>query len=336
MKYPWTPVLNIAIGLCLTIHPGQAAEQLDKANAIHYRILSMEMPFNVEYSSRVKQYINSYVFSGKRETERMLGRSQMFFPMFEHYLKVYGLPDELKYIPLLESRLKPEAESEAGAAGLWQFIPETARQYRLTVNEYLDERKDPYKSTEAAMLMLSALYTEFQDWSLVLAAYNCGPGRVKRAIRLTGCDDSFWDIQHLLPQQTQSYVPAMIATIYVAKDYTWHELKPKAYSFYQKPYRVFKIYRSIDLEAIAHHCGMPSAELNVLNPGYLQSFIPASKKGHYLILPEDALPEFQQYVIKKSRAQTHRYAVAVLDSHSRPLPLQGLENYLLEQDKSKI
>lgn len=336
MKNPWTPVFHIAIGLCMAISPGRAANQLDKTTAIPHRLLSMEMPFDVEYSSKVKQYIKSYVQGGKRETERMLGRSQMFFPMFEHYLKVYGLPEELKYIPLLESRLKPEAESEAGAAGLWQFIPETARQYRLTVNEVLDERKDPYKSTEAAMHMLSVLYAEFKDWSLVLAAYNCGSGRVQRAIRLTGCEDSFWDIQHLLPRQTQSYVPAMIATIYVAKDFSWHELQPKSYSYYQNPYRVFKIYRSIDLNAIAHQCGLSSHELHSLNPGYLQSSIPQSSTGHYLILPEEALPHFQQYIIKKSRAQKHSYAVAVLDSHSRPFPLQRLEHYLLAQNQSEI
>jgi len=158
---------------------------------IPHRVLSIEYPFDVEYNAVIRQHLDGYLRRGRRETKRMLSRTAMYFPIIEHYLAEYGLPDELKYIPLLESRMWAQAESPVGASGLWQFMPATARHYGLRINDYVDERKNPYRSTGAALRMLKDLHAEFGDWALALAANNCGPGRERRAIRYANCPD-FW------------------------------------------------------------------------------------------------------------------------------------------------
>ena len=291
---------------------------------IPLRLLQMPLSFTVEYNAEVRQQLTDYLRKGRRETERMLSRTALYFPIFDHYLKKYGLPNDLKYIPLLESRLRPTAESSVGAVGLWQFMPATARHYQLQIDEYVDERMNPYLATEAAVIMLSQLYQDFGDWSLVLAAYNCGPGRVRAAMRRTGCDN-FWDIQHLLPRQTQRYLPALIATIYVANHYGRHGLQPNSKKSNYLPFQVFKVQHALNLNDIARHCKISRARLSRLNPGFLQDYIPYSSQGRYLILPEEVLPDFQKYIIKESRRAKERYAIAVLNSNAPLLPPQAPE-----------
>ena len=317
--------LNILLSPALTanapLHNALEKEAASWPEQISYdipwRLLQMPVSFTVEYNAEVRRQLTDYLRQGKRETESMLARTALYFPIFEYYLQKYGLPDELKYIPLLESRLQPTAESSVGAAGLWQFMPATAGNYRLEIDEYVDERMNPYQATEAAVKMLSELYESFGDWSLALAAYNCGPGRVRSAVRRTGCHD-FWDIQHLLPRQTQRYLPALIATIYVARYYELHGLRSNPKKPFHQPFHVFKVQHALDLHDVAHRCGVPQQLLRRLNPGFLQDYIPYSSRGRYLILPEEALANFQKYVIKESRKARERYAIAVLDSH-RPL-----------------
>ncbi|MCB0559477.1 MAG: lytic transglycosylase domain-containing protein [Lewinellaceae bacterium] len=290
---------------------------------IPVRLLQMPAPFAIEFNPEVGRQITDYLRQGRRETEKMLARTALYFPIFEYYLHKYQLPDELKYVPLLESRLRPTAESAAGAVGLWQFMPATADHYRLRIDAYVDERMNPYLATEAAVSMLSGLYEELGDWSLVLAAYNCGPGRVRSAVRRTGCHN-FWDIQHLLPRQTQRYLPALIATIYVARNYGRHGLEPNSKKPIFQPFQVFKVQHSLDLNDIARHCKVSRQLLSRLNPGFLQDFIPNSARGLYLILPQEALANFQQYIIKESRKSTESYAIAVLASHQPPPVSNGL------------
>ena len=293
-------------------------------NDIPQRVVRTQYPFSIEYNQTVKSYVDGYLRRGKLETRKMLSRTAMYFPIIEHYLEKYGLPEDLKYIPLLESRMKPQAESPVGAMGLWQFMPSTARQYGLRINDYVDERKNPYLSTGAAISLLKNLHSEFGDWALALAAYNCGPGRVRSAIRKTQCDD-YWVIRPYLPRQTQRYIPAMIATIYVAKNYDQYGIVPNFKAHRQQPFRVFKVQRSMDLDYIARHCNISYQQLLQFNPGFLTTHIPRSRKGHYLILPEEALPHFQSYLIKVSRKRESNYAIAVLDSHYKPLAMYGLE-----------
>ncbi len=295
--------------------PSSWAEQL--SYAIPARLLQMPMPFDIEYNAEVRRQLTDYLRQGRRSTEFMLARRSMYFPIFEHYRLKYKLPEILKYIPLLESRLVPTALSEAGAAGLWQFMPATAEHYRLHIDEYVDERMNPYQATEAAMSMLARLFEEFGDWSLALAAYNCGPGRVRYAVRQTGCD-SFWDIEHLLPYQTRRYLPALIATVYVARYHELHGLAPGPKKPYHQPFKVFRIQYALDLNDIAARCKVSRKLLSRLNPGFLQDYIPYSERGRYLILPEEVLLNFQQYIIKESRKSERSYAIAVLDSQQQP------------------
>lgn len=280
---------------------------------IPYRLLGEELPFELEYNERVQHELSRYLRSGRRQTAYMLGRRGHYFPIFEHYLKVYQLPDELKYVPLLESRLRADAESPAGASGLWQFMPATARGFGLNVNDDLDERRNPYQATNAAMRYLSDLYREFGDWALALAAYNCGAGRVRRAQRETGCE-FFWDIQHALPVQTRDYLPRIIATIYVAKYHEMHGISPRGIKRGAGDFRVFRIHHDIHLDLIAHYCKISLDQLKQLNPGYLVDFVPRQARPHYLILPREALPHFKQYILKESRRTGSDYAIAVLDA----------------------
>lgn len=315
-----TPLLMANAASQKPKNPATASWPEQISYEIPLRLLQMPLPFSVEYNAEVRRQVTDYLRQGRRETEKMLARSSLYFPIFEYYLQKYGLPDELKYIPLLESRLFPTAVSPVGAAGLWQFMPATAEHYRLRIDEYVDERMDPYRATEAALRMLSWLYEDLGDWSLALAAYNCGPGRVKAAVDKTGCHN-FWDIQHLLPRQTRRYLPALIATVYVARHYARHGLKPGASTLLAQPFQVFRVQHALDLTDIARHCGIAPPRLSGLNPGFLQDHIPASSRGRYLILPEEALPAFQKYIIKESRKSKESYAVAVLHSQPRtPAP----------------
>lgn len=282
---------------------------------IPYRLLDVQegWPFEVHYNEQVQEELSSYLRTGRREAEAMLGRTPQYFPIFEHYLEVHQLPEELKYIPLLESRLHPGIESAAGAVGLWQFMPRTAEGLGLHVNRYVDERRSPYQATESAVRYLGQLYRQFDDWALALAAYNCGPGRVRKALRQTGCS-SFWDIEYKLPRQTRRYLPRLIATIYVGKYFDKHCLQPKKYKYQADHFRVFRIHHSVELDEIARYCKVSLSWLKALNPGYLNNYAPRQETPHFLILPEQALPYFARYIDKESRKVGTDYAVAVLDS----------------------
>jgi membrane-bound lytic murein transglycosylase D len=318
MKAP-TFIRSTLLAGCLLCSYVSQAEQSDWKEAvthdIPYRLLCVQdqWPFEVHYNEQVQEELSSYLRTGKREAEAMLGRTPQYFPIIEHYLKVYQLPEELKYIPLLESRLHPAVESAAGAVGLWQFMPGTATGLGLHINGHVDERRSPYQSTETAMRYLSHLYQQFDDWALALAAYNCGPGRVRKAQQQTGCS-SFWDIEHKLPLQTRRYLPRLIATIYVGEFYEQHGLRPKQHQYHASHFRVFRIHHSVELDEIARYCEVSLPWLRALNPGYLGDYAPRQKTPHYLILPEQALPYFARYIDKESRKVGTDYAIAVLDS----------------------
>jgi membrane-bound lytic murein transglycosylase D len=175
--------------------------------------LETDMPFT--FNHRVKSFIDYFTVKNRNYTRMVLSRQQLYFPLFEKYLKKYGLPQDLKYLAVVESGLNPQAISRAGAAGLWQFIPSTGRIFDLHQDWYVDERMDPEKSTEAACKFLKQLYGMFGNWDLALAAYNTGPGNVRRAIRRSGYKKDFWEIYRYLPRETRSYVPQFIALTYV-------------------------------------------------------------------------------------------------------------------------
>lgn len=247
----------------------------------------MKAPFTPVYDRDVEAYLRRYLTYGYRDTERILGRSRMVFPIFEHYLQIHGMPDELKYLPMIESSLIPFATSVRGASGLWQFMPNTGRSLGLTIDRYIDERRDPYRSTEAAVKYLKKLYKRFGKWELALAAYNCGPTRLSRIIRDSGSSD-FWKIKKYLPRETQRYVSRYLAACYVGTYYHLHNLNPRLPEEMKFEGMAAKIYEPVSLNKVSQMTGVEVAVLRQLNPAFKQNYTPAQKNGIYLILPRTA------------------------------------------------
>lgn len=241
----------------------------------------MELPFN----SLVKNYIEMYTQRKKQLVENMLGLSLYYMPIFEEALDRYGLPLELKYLPIIESALNPEAVSRAGATGLWQFMLPTATGLGLEKNSLIDQRCDPYLSSDAAARYLKELYTSYGDWGLALAAYNCGPGNVNKAQRRAGGGKKdFWEIYPFLPNETRNYVPTFIAAVYVMNHYDKHNISPV---LARKPLVTDTVHvnKRVHLEQISDVLGIPMDELRVLNPQFRKDIIPGDIKPYTLVLP---------------------------------------------------
>lgn len=262
------------------------------------RLSTMEGIVTPKYTTEVEAYLRSYLTYGYKDSERLLGRSVLYFPIFEHYLQRYGLPDELKYLPLIESSLRPYAVSTAGAVGLWQFMSPTARQYGLRIDRNVDERRDPYKATEAAVKYLASLYKRFGSWELALAAYNCGGGRVSKAIRYAG-SKNYWKVRPYLPRETRNYIPRFIAANYLANYYELHDILPNFPAFELQWTRTMKVYEYVSFKEIINVTGVNQAFLSELNPSYRNGFIPKNVNGNFLILPEMAMVLFKSHLDEK-------------------------------------
>lgn len=248
----------------------------------------MEMPYN----SIVKNFIDLYTVKRRQSTERMLGNSKYYFPLFEAILEQKGMPLELKYLPVIESAFNPTAVSSAGAAGLWQFMPATGRAYGLEINSLIDERLDPVKSTYAAVNYLLDLYKIYGDWHLVIAAYNCGPGNVRKAISRSGGKTDYWAMYPYLPAETRGYVPIFIAANYAfefASEHNLCALIPELPVVTD----TIKLYQRIHFHQITSVINIPYSELKILNPQYRQDIIPATAdKPYSLCLPINYINAF--------------------------------------------
>ena len=259
---------------------------IERLQQLPYR---MEMPFN----SIVRSFIDRYARS-IRQVEYMLGLGECYyFPIFEHALAKYGLPLELKYLPIIESALNSRAVSHAGAGGLWQFMVATGRIYGLEVNSLVDDRCDPVKSSDAAARYLRDLYNIYNDWHLVIAAYNCGPGNVARAIRHTGGKTDYWAIYQYLPRETRGYVPIFIAANYIMNFHQHHNICPATPPFVQVTDTI-NVTQRIHLEQIANVLNIPIEELRFLNPQYRQDIIPGNIKTYSLVLPMSQVTFFSE------------------------------------------
>lgn len=190
------------------------------------RLYTLPTVMELSYNQVVKSYIEMYSTRRREQVSYMLALGEYYFPMFEEALDRHGLPLELKYLPVIESALNPIAVSRVGATGLWQFMLRTGKSYGLEVNSLVDERRDPYKSTEAAVKYLKDLYAIYGDWNLVIAAYNCGPGNVNKAIARSGGKRDYWEIYYKLPKETRGYVPAFIAANYIMNHFSDHNICP--------------------------------------------------------------------------------------------------------------
>ncbi len=259
---------------------------------IQQRLHNLNSPVDVQYRPVVRESIRAYIVFAQRESQQLLGLTSLYFPVFEHYLKLNHLPEQLKYLPIIESRLRPGATSHAGAAGLWQFTKGTGRQFHLQIDNVVDERRDPIRSTEAAAAYLEQLYGKYRDWTLVLAAYNCGPARLNQAIRHAGSKD-YWKVREFLPKETQDYIPRFIAASYLMQYYHEHGLVPAYPSYNLQLTRTTKVYNAMNFSTIARITGLSERTIARLNPGYQQNLVPANSNGQYLILPESAMLAFQ-------------------------------------------
>ncbi len=243
--------------------------------------LDARSPFSFVYNAHVQTFINLYARNRRELTERMLGLGDLYFPLFEEQLDRHNIPLEMKYLAVVESALNPTARSRVGATGLWQFMYHTGRMYGLEVNSYVDDRSDPILSTIAACEHLNDLYDIYGDWSLVIAAYNAGPGHVNRAIRRAGGVKDFWLIRHFLPRETRNYVPAFIAVTYVMEHAEAHNLYavPPEYSFFDVDTIIPK--QEISLRHVSHLLDIPLDHLRYLNPAFRQNIIPHREGNPY-------------------------------------------------------
>ncbi len=240
----------------------------------------MEMPFN----NFVKSFIELYTVRKRRQMEYMLGMSDYYFPIFEQILSANNLPLELKYLPIIESALNTTALSRMGAAGLWQFMVGTGKMYGLEINSLVDERLDPIKSTHAAARFLKDLFSIYGDWHMVIAAYNCGPGNVNKAIRRSGGKRDYWAIYPYLPAETRGYVPIFIAANY-SMYYASHHKICKAKVKMPALTDTIVVRERIHFEQISAVLNIPVDEIRLLNPQYRKNFIPGDIKPYALCLP---------------------------------------------------
>ena len=233
----------------------------------------MEMPYN----DIVRKFIDTYTVRLRGQVSFMLSACNFYMPIFEEALDAYGLPLELKYLPIIESALNPSAVSRAGASGLWQFMLSTGKLYGLESNSLVDERRDPIKATWAAARYLKDMYDIYKDWNLVIAAYNCGPGNINKAIRRANGKTDYWEIYNYLPRETRGYVPAFIAANYVMTYYCKHNICPMETNI-PKATDTVQVTRDLHFQQIADLCHVPLDEIKSLNPQYKRNIIPGLSK----------------------------------------------------------
>jgi membrane-bound lytic murein transglycosylase D len=295
MNFPWTVAAALASGIAVSpvgvsakAHKTEVSIHSSKTGLtetlVKERLSKMRLPIEVKTNEAVMSRIRQYIVTGKKETELVIGRSNLYFAVFEHYLSEYGLPEELKYLSVIESGLQPQVRSAVGASGIWQLMPVAARHYGLQMGGGVDERLDLHRSTEAAVKMLKYLHDELGDWTLVLAAYNSGIGTIKSAVRKAG-SRNYSQVSNFLPRETRRYVPAFIATAYVMSFYQQHGLQPVIPFFYSADTRVIRIYRSLSFGEIARITGLKTSLISALNPSFTGGLVPRSGKGNLLMLP---------------------------------------------------
>lgn len=257
------------------------------------RLKSLPYIIEMPYNNIVRGFIDMYVRRRPKQVARLLRLSEYYFPLFEEALCKYNLPDELKYLPVIESGLNASAHSHMGAAGLWQFMPRTGKNCGLEVNSLVDERLDPIKATDAACRFLNSLYAIYGDWNLVIASYNCGPGNVNKAIHRSGGKRDFWDIYPYLPRETRSYLPIFIAANYAMNFATQHNICP-AQADYAMATDTILTNKRLHLLQVAEITGAKIEELRRLNPQYKMDILPGGKT-YALCLPQEITSAFIQH-----------------------------------------
>ena len=278
--------------------------------------MDAKSPFNIEYNQGLENIIKSFLKNRKRSFERLMAISEYYFPLFEEAMARQNVPLEIKYLAVVESALNPKAVSRVGATGLWQFMYQTGKQYNLDINSYVDERSDPLKASDAAALYMSNMYKIFGDWDLVLASYNSGPGNVAKAIRRSGGQQNYWNIRKNLPKETQGYVPAFLATMYIYEYHKEHGIVPNRAIIKHFETDTIKIRQQITFKQISDLLCIPVSQLQLLNPSYKRDVVPfIAGQDHYLRLPNDKVAIY-------TSNEDKIYAYAQYESNKRERPYQ--------------
>ena len=320
MTYPLDSLLNdwkaktyIDLGKdCSTSHENPLFSDSIYIDRLSRMPVIMEMPYN----EIVRKFIDMYATRLRNQVAFMLSACNFYMPIFEKALDAYDLPLELKYLPIIESALNPSAVSRAGAAGLWQFMLQTGKLYGLESNSLVDERRDPIKATWAAARYLKDLYGIYNDWNLVIAAYNCGPGNVNKALARAGGGTTFWDIYEYLPRETRGYVPAFVGASYA---YAYHQQHGIQSENPPMPLATdtIRVTRLLHLGQVASTLDIPIETLRTLNPQYKMDIIPATIKSYTLVLPQHYLC---QYIA--SEEEIHRKDSTYLKEYINPANIE--------------
>ncbi len=257
------------------------------------RLMDEKSPFNIEYNPQLENLVKNFLKNRKRSFERLMGISQYYFPMFEEALAKYNVPLEIKYLAIVESALNSKAVSRVGATGLWQFMFQTGKQYGLKIDSYLDERSDALKASDAAARYMSGMYKIFGDWELVLASYNSGAGNVSKAIRRSGGHQNFWNIKKFLPRETQGYVPAFLATMYIFEYHKEHGITPNKAIVNHLATDTIAIKKKMSFKQLADLLDMPVSQIEFLNPSYKMKVVPyVTNQTNFITLPKDKVAVF--------------------------------------------
>ena len=278
------------------------------------KAMDAKSPFNIEYNPGLENIIKSFLKNRKKSFERLMAISEYYFPMFEEAFAKQNVPLEIKYLAIVESALNPKAVSRMGATGLWQFMYQTGKQYNLKIDSYVDERSDPLKASEAAAQYMANMYAIFGDWDLVLASYNSGPGNVSKAIRRSGGQQNYWNIRKNLPQETQGYVPAFLATMYIYEYHKEHGIRPDRATIKHFATDTIMIKKQMSFAQISDLLDIPVTQLQVMNPSYKLNVVPFyGDKNHFLRLPKDKIAVFAS-----NEDKIYAYIQREVDRRERP------------------
>jgi membrane-bound lytic murein transglycosylase D len=285
----------------------------DLPAVVEEKLRCIQKTIPLTYNERIHGFINYFTVRDREYTRMVAARENIYFPLFEKYLAKYGLPDELKYLAIIESGLNPKAVSRARAVGLWQFMSATGRHYGLQHDWYIDDRMDPEKSTDAACRYLRDLYGMFKNWELALASYNAGPGNVKKAIRRSGYKRDFWEIYQHLPRETRSYVPQFVAIIYTMNyldDHNFYDIGRES----QIPYDTIKVNKFLHFNTFANLTGICLDDLQKLNPSIQRNAVPETSKTYSIKIPLISKDDFvaSRTIILDSASKVGKTEMAVL------------------------
>ena len=278
--------------------------------------LDARTPFEMSYNPIVRKYLERYLKYGTQRLSRMMAHGAYYFPMFEEHLDKYNMPLELKYLAIVESALNPKARSYVGATGLWQFMYSTGKIYDLKVNSYVDDRNDPLKSTEAACQYMLKMYDVFEDWNLVLAAYNSGPGNVRKAIRRSGGKTSYWEIRPYLPRETSAYVPLFIAATYAMEYGHLYGIGPAEVPAYYEHTDTVRITKQIHFKQLEERLQVDGSMLEFLNPQYRYKIVPVVSGQDYFI----TLPKAKAEVFRAEQDSIYAIADAYFQERASSMP----------------